>query len=66
MKLAFDIELMRPGCVLLQAGMGCDPQLAHEFPASTWLLAPTPNLEVYETSETQLRQLVTMVKEQGS
>ena len=62
MKIAFDIELMKPGCVLLQASLGGDPQLASRFDTRHWLLYPTPNLRVYEVTEEQLNQLVQIVE----
>lgn len=58
MKIVYDISLMKPGCVLLQASYGCDPLLAHNFATQTWLLAPTPGLRVYEVTESQLEILV--------
>ena len=62
MKIAFDTEEMKPGCVLLQATMGCDSAMAHLFSTAHWLLAPTPNLKVYEVNDSQLDQLVEMVE----
>lgn len=61
MKIAFDIEQMRPGCVLLQAALGCNSFLAHKFPTESWLLFPTPGLKVYEITEEQLPMLVSKV-----
>lgn len=62
MRIAFDITLMRPGCVLLQAAMGADPEAAKRFPADTWLIAPTPDLVVRNITDSQLDQLVGMVE----
>ena len=62
MKIAFDIKLMRPGCVLVAAAMGGDPQVANEFDTRDWLLVPTPNMGVYDVTPDQLRQLVSKVK----
>lgn len=61
MKVAFDIDLMRPGCALLQAGLDCGTAIAHHFPPESWLLAPTPGLRVYELTEEQLPKLVKKV-----
>ena len=61
MKIAFDVEQMKPGCVLLQAALGCDHILAHRFPAESWILSPTPNLRVYEVTEEQVPMLVEKV-----
>ena len=65
MKIAFDIKLMKPGCVLLQAAFGCDrgSDFGRLFPAQTWLVAPTPDLKVYEVTTEQLEQLSQMVQE---
>ena len=62
MKIAFDVELMRPGCVILQAALGGDRFLAHRFPTESWLLAPTPNLKVYEVTEEQVPLLIAKVR----
>lgn len=65
MKIAYDTELKRPGCVLIQAAMGGDPKVAHEFPTSSWLTAPTKDMKVYPVNEKQLAYLVQLAKEQG-
>jgi hypothetical protein len=61
-RIAFDIEEMRPGCVLLQAILGGHTQIAHEFETRDWLLEPTPGLRVYEVTKEQLAQLVVKVE----
>jgi len=61
MKIAFDVKLMRPGCVLLQGSLGCNPLIAHEFSTKDWLLAPTPDLGVYDVTPEQLKILVKKV-----
>jgi hypothetical protein len=63
MKICYDITLMKPGCVLLAAAMGADTEPSKCFDTEYWLLAPTPNLRVYEINEAQLKQLVTKTKE---
>ncbi len=65
MKIVYDTELMRPGCVLLQATFGCNPDLAHRFKTEHWLLAPTDNLKVYPVTESQLDQLVEMTEDRA-
>lgn len=62
MKLCFDTTLMRPGCVLLAAALGADTELAKQFDPSTWLLAPTPDLRVYNITEEQFAELKGRVK----
>ena len=58
MKIAYDIKLLRPGCTLLQAAMGGDPLIAHEFDTEDWLLAPTEDMRMYEITKEQLKILV--------
>ena len=62
MKIAFDINEMKPGCVLLQATFDCDPHIAHKFKTEHWLLAPTPEMKVYELTPQQLEILVDKVE----
>jgi hypothetical protein len=47
-RLAYDLKLLRPGCVLLQAAMGGSVMLANRFPAESWLLTPTEDMKVYD------------------
>ena len=61
-KIAFDIKLMKPACVLVAAGLGADFRLAHRFDTNDWLLSPTPDMSVYEITEEQLRQLIQKTK----
>lgn len=63
MKIAFDLTLMRPGCVLIQAVMGCDSEMAHHFDTKDWLLAPTPNMKVYPLTKDQIPFLVKKVEQ---
>lgn len=58
MKLAFDIKLMRPACVLV----GADPEGSKKFDAETWLLTPTPDMRVYDTTPEQLQALIARVR----
>ncbi len=56
--IVYDLELMKPGCVLLQAMYGGTiPDFSSRFDAEEWLLAPTPNLKAYEITEEQLEKL---------
>lgn len=63
MKLAYDITLGRPACVLVAAGLGADVDASRVFPVKSWLLAPTPDMRVYETTADQLSLLVTRARE---
>jgi hypothetical protein len=60
--LAYDLKLKKVGCVLLQATMGGDSQLAARIPNEDWLLGPTPDLQVYRLTDEQAEQLVKMHK----
>lgn len=60
LTIAFDLELMRPGCILLQAVMGATiPAELLEMLDMTdiWLLTPTKNMRVYETSLEELTRI---------
>jgi hypothetical protein len=61
--IAYDVERMQPGCVLLQALMGGTvPSFSALFDPSTWLLAPTPAMRPYEVDEAQLERLASLSK----
>lgn len=64
MKLAYDYDLERPGCALLQALHGANRLLAHRFPVDSWLQFPTPTLKVYEITPAQLDLLVQRAESQ--
>jgi hypothetical protein len=64
-KIAFDVKLMRPGCVIIQAAFGGDRLLAQRFDPSTWLLAPSENLRLYEITPEQLDVLVERVNDKS-
>ena len=62
MKIAYDCDLKRPACVLLQAAMGGSSEAAKLFPTESWLLAPTEGLRVYPVTPKQLNTLIQMTK----
>ena len=62
MKIAFDIELMKPGCALLQAAMGGTEGIANYFDSRDWIIAPTKGMKIYEVDKAQLLQIVEKVK----
>lgn len=62
MKVAYDTKLMRPGCVLVAAMMGADTFPCHKFDVHDWLLYPTADMAVYETTKEQLSRLVLMTE----
>lgn len=63
MKIAYDIQSMRPGCVILQAALGCDSSLVHFFPVETWIVDSAENLKVYEITKEQLVILIRKTEE---
>jgi len=57
--IAYDVKLMRPGCVLLQAVMGGTvPNEKLMRMLDHWLLSPTPDLRLYPYAESELDQLI--------
>lgn len=67
MKIVYDAKLKRPGCVLLQAlGGTVSSEVMHRFPTNSWLLAPTPDMKVYEVNEKQLEILIEIAEEQDA
>jgi hypothetical protein len=63
MRIVFDISRMRPGCAIIQAGLGGSHGIADHFPSKTWLLAPTEEMRCYDVNDEQLAALVAMVGE---
>jgi len=59
-RIAFDIEQMKPGCVLLQAVLASSC-MAHCFESRLWLTTPTPNMRVYSITREELVLLVQKV-----
>ncbi len=65
MKIVYDVTLMQPGCVLLQAALGGsvpNERFAKLFDTGSWLLAPTPDMACYPVTEEQLERLSVMTK----
>ncbi len=63
MRIAFDVRLRRPGCVLVQAALGASVPgtlFQRHFPHETWLTAPTDDMQVYPVTEEQLAKLSVM------
>lgn len=57
-KVAYDISLMRPACVLLATVLGGDKECANAFNSADWLVETMPGMKVYPVSDEQLRLLV--------
>jgi hypothetical protein len=56
-SLVYDVDLLRPGCVLLQVALG--GTVPNEiflalFPPETWLVGRTPGMKTYPTTPEQL------------
>lgn len=63
--IAYDCTLRRPGCVLVQVGMGAtisNQELEFTFDTEDWLLAPTPDMKVYPVTDAQLERLGVITK----
>ena len=56
---------MRPGCILIAAGLGADSSVSSRFDPKYWLLHPTPDMGVYDITETELQQLIQRVENNG-
>lgn len=56
--VVYDLTLDRPACVLVAAALGGSTAVAKLFPSELWLLAPTPQMKVYEISDAGLALLV--------
>lgn len=61
--IAFDFNLMQPGCVLLQVAMGGymknGGNPANDFPTESWLVAPTKDMKLYSIdTEERYRNIV--------
>lgn len=56
--IVFDIEQMRPACVILQALLGGDGEALKEFFGTEgWLVNPTPDMKRYEATPEQWRRI---------
>ena len=62
-RIAFDINLMKPGCAIVQAAFGCNPSVADAFDPKHWLLSPTPNMRLYPIDAQRLAWLVEKVEQ---
>lgn len=62
--IAFNVELRRPGCVLIQAGLGGTiANFSTLFPGETWLTNPS-GMQVYAVeSQWHLNRLVEIAVE---
>lgn len=64
--LVYDLDLMRPACVLLQRVYGASistADLTMLFPAHSWLVAPTPGMRGYRVTREELEQLGRVTKD---
>lgn len=58
LRIAFDAKEGKVGCVLLQATRGGTvPSFSAIFDVEDWLIAPTPDLKLYEITEEQVSKL---------
>lgn len=62
--IAYDVELKRPGCAILQGALGGDSAFCAAFETEDWLLTPTPGLRLYPVpDQATLAQLVKITEE---
>lgn len=62
MKVLFDVQEMKVGCVLLQAVYGGDRNICVDLDTQYWFLHPTPNMKLYEVTPEQRKMLIEKVK----
>ena len=65
-RIAYDTKLRRPGCVMIQAALGCEPRVAHLFPSESWLVDMTPDMRVYTVLDGQIDRLVSITERAGT
>jgi len=63
--VAYDVELLRVGCALIQAATGATIGNADLMRFDDWLTAPTPGLRLYETTEQELESLIAITNRKG-
>jgi hypothetical protein len=63
LTIAFDLEKMRPACILLQAAMGatCTLEILEFLFPDNWLLTPTEGMRLYNTSIEELKKISKLV-----
>lgn len=60
--IAFDMELRRPGCPIVQAALGGDTSaVSLLFDPSTWLLRATPQMKLYRISRERILRVADLV-----
>lgn len=58
-RMVYDFDLKRPGCVLMQAVMGGDSSAVSElFDSSSWLLSPTPGMRLIAGTKEEWKKAV--------
>lgn len=57
-RLLYDVTLMRPGCVLLQAMAGGNVDGLTLQSIGEWLTAPTPDMKMYTATDETLDMMV--------
>lgn len=57
-RVLYDVTLMRPGCVLLQAMVGGTVDGLTLQSIGEWLTAPTPDMKLYTASDETLDMMV--------
>jgi len=60
-RLVVDTEQRRPACVLLQAAYGGDAGAVSMFDPGTWLVAPTPAMQMFAGTREQWSEFAKVV-----
>lgn len=58
MTIAYDTELLRPGCVLVQRALGATIPTEDLGRLDNWLLSPTKAMQVLPITDEQFERLV--------
>lgn len=63
--IAYDTELLRPGCVLVQVGLGATIPNDKLMRLDNWLTAPTDTMTVLAIDDEQFERLVRINNGEG-
>jgi hypothetical protein len=62
-KIAFDPDLMKVGCVVVQAGVGGDSIVCNVFETRHWITHPSEGMKGYTMTGEQIERLAAMLEE---
>lgn len=65
-KLLFDVKLMRPACVLLQAVAGGDGSFLNQhFSSERWLVSPTDGMKLMSETREQWMKVIAKIENEA-